>query len=50
MSIESHALGANVTQELVPVEPDVVLYYEGANQFWPSPRPVRFDSLQARCH
>jgi hypothetical protein len=33
--IESHAIAAIVTQELIPLEPDVVLFYEGANQFWP---------------
>jgi len=33
--IQSNSIAAIVTQELVPVEPDLVIYYEGANQFWP---------------
>jgi hypothetical protein len=33
--IDSHSIAAIVRQELVPVEPDLVVYYEGSNQFWP---------------
>jgi hypothetical protein len=33
--INSHSIAAIVGQELVPVEPDLVVFYEGANQFWP---------------
>lgn len=33
--INSHSIAAVVEQELVPVEPDLVVYYEGSNQFWP---------------
>ena len=35
MGIDSNSIAAVVTQELVPVEPDLVIYYEGANQLWP---------------
>ena len=35
MGINSIAIAAVVTQELLPVEPDLVIYYEGANQLWP---------------
>ncbi len=41
--ILSNSIAAIVNQELVPMRPDVTVYYEGANQFWPnsfSPRPV----------
>ena len=34
--IDSQSIAAVVTQELVPVEPDLVVFYEGANQFWPA--------------
>lgn len=33
--IDSHSIAAIVRQELVPVDPDLVIYYEGSNQFWP---------------
>lgn len=35
MGINSNSIAAVVTQELLPVEPDLVVYYEGANQLWP---------------
>jgi len=41
--ILSNSIAAVVRQELVPVRPDLVVYYEGANQFWPNSfttRPV----------
>jgi hypothetical protein len=34
--INSRSIQAVVTQELVPVAPDLIVYYEGANQFWPA--------------
>ena len=34
--VNSSSIQAIVRQELVPVEPDLVVYYEGANQFWPA--------------
>jgi hypothetical protein len=36
MGINSNSIAAIVEQELVPMEPDLVVYYEGANQFWPN--------------
>jgi len=42
MGINSNSIAAVVEQELVPVEPDLVVYYEGANQFWPD-RMVAID-------
>jgi hypothetical protein len=33
--IDSHSIAAIVRQELLPVRPDFVVYYEGANQFIP---------------
>jgi len=50
--IDSHSIAAVVRQELLPVDPDLVVFYEGANQFWPGqlmdfrfgrlyPRPTR---------
>jgi hypothetical protein len=33
--INSWSIQAIVRQELAPLAPDLVLYYEGANQFWP---------------
>ena len=33
--IDSRSIAAIVRQELVPVEPDLVVYYEGSNQFRP---------------
>lgn len=41
--ITSTSIAAIVRQELVPLEPDFVVYYEGTNQFWPNtftPRPL----------
>jgi hypothetical protein len=35
-AVNSRSIQAIVRQELVPVEPDLVVYYEGANQFWPA--------------
>jgi hypothetical protein len=35
-ALTSHSFQAIVRQELLPVEPDLVVYYEGSNQFWPS--------------
>jgi hypothetical protein len=34
--VDSSSIAAIVEQELLPLAPDVVVYYEGANQFWPS--------------
>ncbi len=34
--IDAAAIDAIVEQELVPAHPDVVVYYEGSNQFWPA--------------
>jgi len=44
--VNSKSIQAIVRQELAPVEPDLVVYYEGANQFWPAdfiwtPLPAR---------
>jgi hypothetical protein len=39
--IDSNSIAAIVRQELAPVEPDLVVFYEGANQFWPA-REVRY--------
>lgn len=33
--ISSPSMAAIVVKELIPVEPDVVVYFEGSNQFWP---------------
>jgi hypothetical protein len=33
--INSHSIAAIVDQEVAPAEPDLTIYYEGANQFWP---------------
>ena len=41
--ILSNSIAAVVRDELLPVRPDLVVYYEGANQFWPNAfvaRPV----------
>ena len=41
--ILSNSIAAVVRDELTPVRPDLVVYYEGANQFWPNDfvrRPV----------
>jgi hypothetical protein len=35
-ALTSRSFQAIVRQELVPVEPDLVVYYEGSNQFWPN--------------
>ena len=32
----SNSIAAIVRQELLPLRPDLVVYYEGANQFWPN--------------
>ena len=34
--LTSRSFQAIVRQELLPVEPDLIVYYEGSNQFWPS--------------
>jgi hypothetical protein len=34
--INSRSIQAIVRQELLPVDPDLVVYYEGSNQFWPA--------------
>lgn len=34
--VDSHSIAAVVRQEIAPIEPDLVVYYEGANQFWPA--------------
>jgi hypothetical protein len=34
--IDTSAIAAIVRQELVPIEPDLVVFYEGANHFWPA--------------
>ena len=36
MGINSNSIAAIVTEELLPVEADLVIYYEGANQLWPA--------------
>lgn len=33
--IDSHSIAAIVEQEVMPVDPDLIVYYEGSNQFWP---------------
>lgn len=33
--VSSNSIAAIVEQELTPVRPDLVVYYEGSNQFWP---------------
>jgi hypothetical protein len=35
-ALTSRSFQAIVRQELIPVEPDLVVYYEGSNQFWPA--------------
>ena len=54
-ALTSRSFQAIVRQELTPVEPDLVVYYEGSNQFWPSdflstpvPRPSRVMGLVRR--
>jgi hypothetical protein len=47
--VASDSIAAIVATELVPVRPDLVVYYEGSNQFWPAdfipsalpPRPTQ---------
>jgi len=34
--INSTDLAAVVKNEVLPLQPDIVIYYEGSNQFWPS--------------
>jgi len=39
----SNSIAAIVRQEVLPLRPDLIVYYEGANQFWPADfvsRPV----------
>jgi hypothetical protein len=39
----SNSIAAIVKQEVLPLRPDLIVYYEGANQFWPADfvsRPV----------
>jgi hypothetical protein len=44
--IDSHSIAAIVRQELLPLDPDLVVFYEGANQFWPGQlMNVRFGRL-----
>src|SRR5262249_2428994 len=41
--ISSRSTAAIVQQEVAPVRPDLVVYYEGSNEFWPNafvPRPL----------
>lgn len=41
--ITSHSIAAIVHKEVSPVRPDLVVYYEGSNEFWPNafvPRPL----------
>lgn len=47
--INSHSIAAIVRDELLPLEPDFVVYYEGSNQFFP-PESIgyRFGRLYAR--
>ena len=33
--IDSKSIAAVVREELLPLDPDLVVFYEGANQFWP---------------
>jgi hypothetical protein len=33
--VDSRSIAAVVRQEIAPVDPDLVVFYEGANQFWP---------------
>jgi hypothetical protein len=47
--IDSRSIAAIVRQELVPIDPDLVIFYEGANQFWPGQMmTVRFGRLFPR--
>ncbi len=32
----SNSIAAIVRQEVLPLQPDLIVYYEGANQFWPA--------------
>lgn len=34
--INSNSIAEVVRQEVLPLEPDLVVYYEGSNQFWPA--------------
>ena len=41
--ITSRSIAAIVDKEVAPVRPDLVVYYEGSNEFWPNafvPRPL----------
>jgi hypothetical protein len=51
--INSRSIQAIVRQEIAPVQPDLVVYYEGSNQFWPAdfimtPLPVRSQTSTAQ--
>jgi hypothetical protein len=35
-ALTSRSFQAIVRQELAPIEPDLLVYYEGSNQFWPA--------------
>jgi hypothetical protein len=44
--IDSRSIAAIVRQEILPLDPDLVVFYEGANQFWPGQLlNVRFGRL-----
>src|SRR5262249_10948598 len=34
--VNSNSIQAIVRQEVLPIDPDLVVYYEGSNQFWPA--------------
>lgn len=34
--INSNSIAEVVRQEVLPLEPDMIVYYEGSNQFWPA--------------
>ena len=34
--VNSHSIQAIVRQEVLPIDPDLVVYYEGSNQYWPA--------------
>jgi hypothetical protein len=50
--IDSRSIAAVVVEEVLPLDPDLVIFYEGANQFWPgqlmAPRFGRFFRKPAR--
>lgn len=57
--VNSQSIAAIARQELAAMEPDIVVYYEGSNQFWPADfvvdwpdgtepsRPPAFDNIRA---